>query len=216
MSTPGTHDREVAVSTHEGGLLAYLAVPADARGLAVFAHGTGSDRHSGRNHHVAGELRQAALATLVMDLLTQDEQAAGRPVAPAALAGRVADAIAWASAQDETGGLPLGLFGSSTGAGVALLAAADVPDRVHAVVSRGGRTDLAADRLAAVHCPTRLVVGERDSAVLALNREALDGLGGEADLQVVPGASHLFEEPGALDTVAQLTREWFETHVAAR
>jgi putative phosphoribosyl transferase len=191
-----------------------LDVPEGTRGLVVFAHGSGSGRHSPRNQYVASLLRRRALGTLLLDLLTVDEEAEDRQSGLlrfdiGLLAGRLVDVNRWAAAQPETAGLSLGYFGASTGAAAALLAAAEEPDRVAAVVSRGGRPDLAGARLAEVRAPTLLIVGERDREVLALNRAALDELRVDKELCVIPGASHLFEEPGALDEVGRLAAEWF-------
>ena len=198
-----------------------LAVPEGARGVVTFAHGTGSGRHSPRNRRVADVLRAGGFATLLLDLLTQGEEQVDLRTRHLRfdvelLARRLAAAAAWVDQQPDLGGLPLGYFGASTGAAAALIAAADGPGDVGAVVSRGGRPDLAGDRLARVRCPTLLIVGGADDAVLDLNRRALahlQGAGCEAALEVVPGATHLFEEPGALDTVAELATQWFTTRL---
>jgi putative phosphoribosyl transferase len=200
-------------------LAADLAIPAAATGVVVFAHGSGSGRRSPRNRLVAARLQQAGLATLLLDLLTAEEETAERAggrrrFEVRLLAGRLAAALDWLATQRPTGGLPVGLFGASTGAGAALLVAADRPAAVAAVVSRGGRPDLAGAALGRVRAPTLLVVGARDRDVLALNRAALEGLAGRARLEVVPGASHLFPEPGALERVAELAVAWFLTHLA--
>ena len=194
-----------------------LQVPSEARGIVVFAHGSGSGRHSPRNRFVAGALADRGLATLLLDLLTEEEelgeQRGGRlRFDVALLAQRLAGAIAWARDDERLAHLPVGLFGASTGAGAALIAAADEP-RVRAVVSRGGRPDLADEALGRVTAPTLLIVGSRDEVVLELNREALEALGAPARLEVVPGASHLFEEPGALERVAELAAGWFLEHL---
>ena len=195
-----------------------LAIPADARGLVVFAHGSGSGRHSPRNRAVAQELFDARLATLLLDLLTGDEEQTDEVTAEfrfdiPLLAVRVVTAIDWATAHAPTAVLPLGVFGASTGAAAALVAAAKRPARVRAVVSRGGRPDLADSALEIVTAPTLLIVGGRDEVVLRVNRQALSRLGGPKQLQVVPGATHLFEEPGALDRVARLATDWFGEHL---
>lgn len=191
-----------------------LSLPARADGLVVFAHGSGSSRHSPRNRVVAEDLQHGGLGTLLLDLLTQDEDRADATTAEfrfdiPMLAGRLVEVIDWAQAHPQTSPLPVGLFGASTGAGAALMAAARRP-RVRAIVSRGGRPDLAGESLVAVTAPTLLIVGERDEAVIELNRQALARLKGPKELQIVAGATHLFEEPGALDQVSQLTRAWFQ------
>ena len=183
-------------------------------GTVVFAHGSGSSRHSPRNRFVAGELVAAGLATLLTDLLTPAEEQVDLRTAElrfdiALLAGRLIGVTDWLRAQWSATGQPIGLFGASTGAAAALVAAAARPDPVAAVVSRGGRPDLAGDSLARVGQPTLLIVGERDRHVLDLNLAARQRLAGPTALAVVPGASHLFEEPGALERVAQLPRDWF-------
>ncbi len=212
--------RSVQVPVSDGSLDGDLAVPAAARGLVAFAHGSGSSRHSPRNRHVAGRLQQAGLATLLIDLLTPAEEEADQLTAHLRfdiplLGRRLLDIVDWTGRDPQTAGLPLGLFGASTGAAAALRAAADRPHRVAAVVSRGGRPDLAADVLPRVLAPTLLIVGERDLPVLDLNRQALALLAGPARLEVVAGAGHLFEEPGALDRVADLASEWFLRHLPA-
>jgi putative phosphoribosyl transferase len=200
-------------------LAADLAVPAAARGVVLFAHGSGSGRLSPRNRLVATRLQRAGLATLLLDLLTDQEETAERAGGRlrfdvGLLAGRLAAALDWLATQRHSGGLPVGLFGASTGAGAALLVAADRPAALAAVVSRGGRPDLAGAVLSRVRAPTLLVVGGRDPTVLALNRAALQRLAGPARLEVVPGASHLFPEPGALERVAELAVAWFLAHLA--
>jgi len=196
-----------------------LSVPADARGLVVFAHGSGSSRHSARNRAVAEALNHGRLATLLLDLLTDAEER--RDAITAALrfdipllGDRVVGAIDWTRNQPTISPLPIGLFGASTGAAAALLAAASRPAAVRAVVSRGGRPDLAEGAFDAVTAPTLLIVGGHDEVVIELNRQAFERLRGPKALEIVPGATHLFEEPGALDEVARLAREWFERHLA--
>ena len=197
-------------------LPADLVVPADAFGCVVFAHGSGSTRLSPRNRLVGGVLEEAGLATLLFDLLLPEEAADRRNVFDVELlAERLGGATRWLEARQELGGLPVGYFGASTGAAAALWAAADLGSRIRAVVSRGGRPDLAQARLEEVRSPTLLVVGERDELVLELNREALGRLDCEAELEVVPGATHLFEEPGTLEEVARLARGWFVRHLGA-
>ena len=187
----------------------------------MFAHGSGSSRHSPRNRQVASELQQASLATLLMDLLTQEEDAVDLRTAElrfdiALLARRLVAAIEWAAADSELKVLPIGCFGASTGAAAALIAAAELPNHVSAVVSRGGRPDLAGAALARVEAPTLLIVGGADPVVLQLNREALGEVRCEKELAIVPGATHLFEEPGALERVSTLARRWFEKHLRRR
>ena len=182
-------------------------------GVVVFAHGSGSGRHSPRNQAVAATLRDRRLDTLLMDLLTPEEEVDRANVFDVdLLAGRLLEATADLSHRRETQGLPVGYFGASTGAGAALVAAADRPETA-AVVSRGGRPDLAGDRLAVVRAPTLLIVGGEDPAVLEMNREALDLMTCERDLRVIPGAGHLFEEAGALEQVARLAGDWFTRHL---
>lgn len=186
-----------------------LESSADARGLVIFAHGSGSSRLSPRNRAVAASLRAHGCATLLFDLLTPAEAEDRANVFDIPLlAGRVVGAIDWARAQSGLRFLPIGLFGASTGAAAALVAAAERPD-VAAVVSRGGRPDLALDRLGEVRCPTLLIVGGADREVLALNRAALSRLRCRKSLEVVPEATHLFEEPGALEEVVRLAAAWF-------
>lgn len=196
-----------------------LVLPPHARGVVLFAHGSGSSRHSPRNRHVAARLQEAGLGTLLMDLLTPEEERSDardghlRFDIPL-LARRLEAAVSWLREQPATAALPVGLFGASTGGGAALVAAAARPLDVACVVSRGGRPDLAGDALPRVSAPTLLVVGGQDTPVIALNRQALARLAGERELVIVPGASHLFEEPGALDEVARLARDWFVRHLS--
>lgn len=195
-----------------------VVVPEPAHGLVLFAHGSGSSRHSPRNRYVAGELQEAGLATVLADLLTpEEEQFDARTGALrfdiGLLAERVAALTDWVVGQEQLADLGVGLFGASTGAAAALAAAAARPASVEAIVSRGGRPDLAGGLLRLVRQPTLLIVGERDTTVLDLNRRALEELGGEAALEIVPGASHLFEEPGALEEVARLARDWLVRHL---
>jgi pimeloyl-ACP methyl ester carboxylesterase len=195
-------------------LTADLDVPADATGVVVFAHGSGSSRLSPRNRFVAGRLRGSGLGTLLFDLLTDAEAADRANVFDIPLlAGRLAGAIGWLRERDEAAGLPIGCFGASTGAGAALWAAAGPDSGIAAVVSRGGRPDLARERLPEVTAPTLFVVGGADMVVLDLNREAQALLGGPSRLAVVPGASHLFEEPGTLEAAADLAADWFSEHL---
>ncbi|WP_079404962.1 phosphoribosyltransferase [Streptomyces sp. 3211] len=207
-----TSVRAAAVEVDAGGLTlpGDLALPEGAGAVVVFAHGSGSSRHSPRNRSVAADLNRAGLGTLLLDLLTPAEGADRAHVFDIeTLAARLADATAWVRGRVS---LPVGWFGASTGAAAALWAAAQDPD-VGAVVSRGGRPDLAGPRLAAVRAPTLLIVGGRDTTVLDLNREAQSELRCENRLEVVPGATHLFDEPGALEEVARLARDWFTGHL---
>ena len=200
-------------------LEADVVVPEPPRALVLFAHGSGSGRHSPRNRRVAGELQGAGLATVLADLLTpQEEQVDARTGALrfdiGLLSERVAALTDWLVGQERFADLGVGLFGASTGAAAALVAAAARPASVEAVVSRGGRPDLAGGLLRLVRQPTLLIVGKRDATVLELNRTAMDQLPGETKLEVVPGASHLFEEPGALEEVTRLARAWFVRHLS--
>jgi len=203
-------------SGHPLDLPGRLALPESARGLVLFAHGSGSSRFSPRNQHVATVLHESWIGTLLFDLLTEQEAADRVNVFDIGLLGeRLSAAIAFVRSQQRTAALPLGLFGASTGAAAALVAAAHDPD-VAAVVSRGGRPDMAGPALGRVHCPTLLIVGGRDEEVLTLNQHALNHLGGAKQLAVIPGATHLFEEPGTLDEAARLAAEWLARHLHPR
>jgi len=196
-----------------------LSLPGGARGIVLFAHGSGSSRFSPRNRYVAQLLNQEKLATLLVDLLSPEEEAVDLQTAQlrfniGLLAERLVGVTDWLVRQPDTGPLRIGYFGASTGAAAALVAAAERPKIVRAVVSRGGRPDLAGPALARVEAPTLLIVGGNDLLVIELNRAALAQLRCEKRLVIVPGATHLFEEPGALDEVARLAREWFERHLA--
>jgi pimeloyl-ACP methyl ester carboxylesterase len=198
-----------------------LVLPPESIGLVVFAHGSGSSRLSPRNRTVAHLLNRARLGTLLADLLSPQEEEADRYTREyrfdiPMLAHRVCGLVAWLREQDDTRGIPVGLFGASTGAAAALVAAALRPGEVDAVVSRGGRPDLAGEYLAAVMCPTLLIVGGNDDIVIDLNRRAMAKMRAERALEIVPGATHLFEEPGALEAVAGLARDWFQAHLEAR
>jgi pimeloyl-ACP methyl ester carboxylesterase len=212
--------RSVEILSGEAALLGDLRRPAAAKGLVVFAHGSGSSRSSPRNQAVARTLERAGLATFLLDLLTEEEEQ--RDLAGAMLrfdverlSARLLSAVDGLAQEPGTRALPLGIFGASTGAAVALVVASRRPGRIRAVVSRGGRPDLARGALELVACPTRLIVGGADPVVLELNREALARLRCAKELVVVPGATHLFEEPGALDEVARIACEWFVRHVPA-
>jgi putative phosphoribosyl transferase len=207
--------------TAKADLAAFLDIPPNASGIAVFAHGSGSSRFSSRNQFVARVLQEANLATLLLDLLTPAEEAEDARTGSlrfdiGLLAQRVEGAIDWCRASQATAALKVGLFGASTGAAAALVAAAHRPGVVDAVVSRGGRPDLAGDALGRVRAPTLLLVGARDEQVLALNRAAAAALvAADRELVVVPGAGHLFEEPGALARVAELARDWLTRYLGA-
>jgi putative phosphoribosyl transferase len=202
----------VDIETDEVTLAGDLTLPSDARGIVLFAHGSGSGRHSPRNQFVARVLSDAGFATLLMDLLTEqeDQESAALRFDIGLLTWRLLDATDWVLAQPSTQKLAIGYFGASTGAAAALHAAAQRTEQVSAVVSRGGRPDLAQDALSQVRAPTLLIVGGDDPVVLDLNRDAFAELTCEKRLEIVPAATHLFEEPGALEQVAELARDWFE------
>jgi len=212
---PATRSEEIRVPIGKtGSIVGDLRVPPGATGLVIFAHGSGSSRLSPRNRDVAAVLNDRGLATLLIDLLTPTEAGSRANVFDIPLlAGRVVQAADWAAGDPAVGALPVGIFGASTGAGAALWAAADLGDRVRAVVSRGGRPDLAGPRLAEVRAAVLLIVGGRDEAVLALNRDAQRALPVPSELAIVPGATHLFEEPGALEDVAGRAADWFAEHL---
>ena len=212
----GAADPEVWVQAGPVRLEGSLAVPDEATGIVVFAHGSGSSRHSPRNRFVADALNRAGLATLLFDLLTPEEEHHRANVFDTVLlAGRLSAATGWLQGRPEAQDLPVGCFGASTGAAAALWAAAEPGSPISAVVSRGGRPDLAAQRLPAVTAPTLLIVGGADDVVLELNRRAAALLGGASRVAIVPGATHLFSETGALEQVAQLAADWFTEHLAA-
>ncbi len=211
-------ERLVRVAAGAVTLEGNLSLPKGAGGIVLFAHGSGSSRHSPRNRYVAQLLNQAKLATLLVDLLTSDEEAIDLRTGQLRfdielLAERLISVTDWLMQQRDTRRLRIGYFGASTGAGAALVAAAERPDMVGAVVSRGGRPDLAGAALARVRAPTLLIVGGNDFQVIELNRTAFALLRGEKQLVIVPGATHLFEEPGALDEVARLARDWFKRYL---
>jgi dienelactone hydrolase len=209
----------VRIGAGQQSLAGDLALPDFAPGVVAFAHGSGSSRHSPRNRAVAGALVEAGLGTLLFDLLTEDEEATDlrtrrfRFDIPL-LTDRLVAAVDWLAGEPSTAGLPVGLFGASTGAAAALMAAALRPSAVRAVVSRGGRPDLAEPLLGNVRAPTLLLVGGRDETVLDLNHRAAAMLSAPWRLDVIPGASHLFEEPGTLDDVVARATEWFREHLA--
>jgi putative phosphoribosyl transferase len=213
--------RERAVQVPAGGvrLEGDLHLPSDAQGMVLFAHGSGSSRHSRRNRFVAQALNEAALGTLLIDLLTPQEEILEERTRHlrfdiGLLSGRLIDAVAWLQKTGETRELPIGTFGASTGAAAALVAAAQRPEAVAAVVSRGGRPDLAGSVLSQVRAPTLLIVGGADHPVIEMNEAAYALLRSEKRMEIVPGATHLFEEPGALEEVARLARDWFQRHLA--
>ena len=212
-------ERAVRIIAGRVSLEGDLVQPAGARGVVLFAHGSGSSRHSPRNRAVAGRMHDARFATLLLDLLTKEEEELDvlsshiRFDIPL-LAGRVEHAVHWLRGHDETSGLPLGLFGASTGAAAGFIVAAHLPRDVAAIVSRGGRGDLAGRALSAVRAPTLFIVGGADKVVLELNREARTMITAASELQVIEGAGHLFEEEGALERVAGLAIAWFERYAA--
>jgi putative phosphoribosyl transferase len=221
MSTPSFTSRPEHVSIVTGDVLlaGTLHLPRPAHGLVVFAHGSGSSRHSPRNRYVADVLHRAGLATLLFDLLTSEEEAIDRVTAELRfdilfLAKRLLQVTRWVKQQAELSPLRLGYFGASTGAAAALVAAAQQPADVQAVVSRGGRPDLAQNYLSRVQAPTLLIVGGNDFVVIEMNRQAMKELRSENRLAIIPGATHLFEEKGAIEQVAQLARDWMTLHLA--
>jgi len=210
--------RAIRVRVGDASLEADLSLPGAARGVVLFAHGSGSSRLSPRNRQVAEHLNEAKLATMLVDLLTPDEEAIDERTRElrfdiGLLADRLAALTDWLRVHEPTAGLPIGYFGASTGAGAALVAAAERPDAVAAVVSRGGRPDLAGPALERVRAPTLLIVGGNDGPVIDMNWQALAALKSEKRLSLVPGATHLFEEPDALGAVSLLARDWFKRHL---
>lgn len=211
-------ERLVCVSAGPVILEGNLTVPRDAQGVVLFAHGSGSSRHSSRNRYVARELQAAGLGTLLIDLLTTEEETVDMRTAHLRfdirlLAERLVGATEWLAQEAQTRELRVGLFGASTGGGAALVAAAERPNAIGAVVSRGGRPDLAGPALPHVRAPTLLIVGGRDYPVIEMNRDAMAQMRGEVRLEILPGATHLFEEPGTLEQVAGLARDWFRRHL---
>jgi putative phosphoribosyl transferase len=211
--------REIVLNIDAGELGGTIGLPAGAHGLVIFAHGSGSGRHSPRNRFVASSLNERGFATLLMDLLTPDEEEIDTTTASlrfdiALLARRVALATDWCEKQPKVAQLPIGYFGASTGAAAALLAAASRDD-VRAIVSRGGRPDLAGPALGDVRAPTLLIVGERDPVVTDLNRSAASQMHAPCEIAIVPGAGHLFEQPGTLEQVSRLAQEWFLRYLTA-
>jgi putative phosphoribosyl transferase len=210
---------EVQIQAGQAALSGNLHIPDGAAALVLFAHGSGSSRHSPRNQFVARTLNNAGLATLLFDLLTPEEESIDARTAElrfniGLLAERLVHATKWAKQQEQTRDLRIGFFGSSTGGSAALVAAAEIPKDVGAVVSRGGRPDLADEALPKVQAATLLIVGGNDDVVIELNEQARDRMRCEVKLEIVPGATHLFEEPGALEKVAKLASDWFLLHAA--
>ncbi len=218
MTQPATAVYERTLEIPPAGIIADLSIPQNVRGLVLFAHGSGSSRFSPRNRFIAKILQNAGFATLLMDLLTSAEEEVDQQTGHLRfdielLGERLMQATEHVATLADTADLPVDYFGASTGAAAALVAAAAFPDRIRAVVSRGGRPDLAGSALPQVHAPTLLIVGEADEPVVRLNREALKQLTCPKKLEIIPGAGHLFEEPGALERVAELTVDWFQRHL---
>lgn len=215
----GCKQEEVWVASGSINLEGILTIPDNARGIVLFAHGSGSSRLSPRNHYVAEVLNEAGFATLLFDLLTPFEEQTDKQTKKLCfnitfLAERLIDATEWVAQNPDVHHLKIGYFGASSGAAAALVAAAELPQAIGAVVSRGGRPDLAGSSLPNVQTPTLLIVGENDGPVIDSNNNALLRLGGEKKLEIVPGATHLFEEPGALEEVARMASDWFVQHLA--
>ncbi len=220
MNRTNTENRYIQILSGGVRLEGILSIPEDPKGIVLFVHGNGNSRHSPRNQYVAQTLQEAGLATLLFDLLTPREEEIDQHTNHlrfdiGLLARRTVGAIEWLDLEPYARELRIGLFGSSTGAAAALIAAAELPEKVDAVVSRGGRPDLAETALRKVRAPTLFIVGGDDEIVLELNKEALDQMqsGSEKKMIVVPGATHLFEEPGAIEYAARLAREWFSEHL---
>jgi putative phosphoribosyl transferase len=221
MNKTNTENRYVRIVSTGVPLEGILSVPEGATGLVVFVHGSGSSRHSPRNQYVAQTLQEGGLATLLFDLLTASEEEVDLQTRHLRfdidlLAGRTSGVLEWLARQHYDYAAKIGLFGSSTGAAAALIAAADLPHQVHAVVSRGGRPDLAGPALPKVQAPTLLIVGGNDDAVIHLNEQSLAQMqpGENKKLMIIPGASHLFQEPGTLEHAARLARDWFQTYLS--
>jgi putative phosphoribosyl transferase len=214
-------EQEVSIEAREVFLQGTLSIPKGASAVVMFAHGSGSSRRSPRNRFVAQELRHAGLGTLLFDLLTADEESVDRETGELRfdivfLARRLADATQWLLKQPQMAAAKIGYFGASTGAAAALVAAARMPGTIGAIVSRGGRPDLAGEALAQVTAPTLLIVGGNDEPVIGMNRQALAELGSAVKrIHIVPRATHLFEEPGALEEVARLAADWFNKYLVA-
>ena len=221
MNRTNTENRYIQMLSTGVRLEGILSIPPEAKGLVLFVHGSGSSRHSPRNQYVAQTLQEAGLATLLFDLLTPEEEQMDLRTRHLRfdvnlLARRTAGVMEWLDLEPYARDFKIGLFGSSIGAAAALMAATELPDKVAAIVSRGGRPDLAEESLARVPAPSLLIVGSHDELVIELNEKALAKMppGTEKKLVIVPGASHLFEEPGALEQAAQLASDWFQTHLS--
>jgi putative phosphoribosyl transferase len=221
MNNINTENHSVQILSMGVRLEGFISIPDEPKGLVIFVHGSGSSHHSPRNQYVAQTLQDRGLATLLFDLLTVSEETTDWRTRHLRfdidlLAGRTTGVLEWLDLQPFAYGLRRGLFGASTGAAAALIAAAELPEKVDAVVSRGGRPDLAGETLAKVHAPTLLIVGGHDEGVIDLNEQALAKMqpGIDKKLVIVPGASHLFEEVGTLEEAAQLARNWFLTHLS--
>jgi dienelactone hydrolase len=217
-TTDAIPERAVQIPAQEAVLHGDLVLPPQALGLVLFAHGSGSGRHSPRNRYVAGVLQEAGIGTLLLDLLTEREESVDQYTRHlrfdiGLLARRLVAATDWVVQQPDLAALPLGYFGASTGAAAAIMAAVERPTLIRAVVSRGGRPDLGGEAVAHLQAPTLLLVGGRDSQVIDLNQEAYDHMFGEKRLEIIPEATHLFEEPGTLERVAELAAEWFARHL---
>ncbi len=211
-------ERHIEIDIGAAALQGDLVIPASAAGIVLFAHGSGSSRFSSRNRYVAGVLQQGGFATLLLDLLTEQEERIDQVTRHLRfdiplLAERLTQAVVWLRLEADTSALPIGLFGASTGAAAALMTAADRADAVRAVVSRGGRPDLAGNALPRVEAPTLLIVGSRDEPVIELNEQAMTRMQAQTELTIVPGATHLFEEPGTLEIVADQALQWFATYL---
>ena len=218
---PSREEREVVVDARGTPLAGTLGLPPGAIGVVAFAHGSGSSRRSARNRHVAQVLRNAGIGTLLFDLLTPEEEAQDQATGHlrfdiALLADRLVGATEWLGREPDAAELPVGYFGASTGGGAALVAAAELPNVVRAVVSRGGRPDLAGDALPHVQAPTLLIVGGADGPVIEMNKDAMRRMRSLVALEIVPHATHLFEEPGTLEEVARLAAGWFARHLQRR
>ena len=218
MRKAAVDEKEITIPVGKAVINGNLTVPYGAKGIVLFAHGSGSSRFSTRNTHVAREINQAGIATLLIDLLTKEEEAVDEFTGEFRfnidlLAQRLIHATEWVKKNPDTKSLAVGYFGASTGAAAALIAAAKLPEQVKAVVSRGGRPDLAGEHLPNVKAPTLLIVGGDDTEVLELNKQASQQMRSDRKIVVVPGATHLFEEPGKLEEVARLAISWFSKHL---
>jgi len=216
-----TSERLVRIASGKATIEGSLSIPTSAKGIVLFAHGSGSSRFSPRNQYVAKVLNKAGFATLLIDLLTEEEEETDARTREFRfnidlLAQRLIDATKWLKKNDDTASLTFAYFGGSTGAAAALIAAAKLPNDVATVVSRGGRPDLAMEHLPKVKAPVLLIIGGKDTAVIEMNREAMKHIPTETKLEIIPGATHLFEEPGKLEKVAELAADWFSKHLKKR